>query len=288
MFKLEESTVVITGANSGIGFEIARTLAKRKACVIFACKNQFWGEYAVNKVKLDTGNTNIFYKNLDLSSIDSIHNFSNKFNLDFENLNVLINNPTIKCDSFSKTVDGFEMNMGVNHLGHFALTGLLLDKILKTPNSRIITISSLFYRFGKIDFDNMNDKKNFKSNKAYNNSRLANMLFSLELARKLKKHNIYTSSVSTHPGWTKISRSSNKFIRLFASIFGQSTELGALPTLHAVSLENVKNGDYFFPNKFGIYGKPQKKNILETASNLKISRQLWNLSEDLTQIIYKF
>lgn len=288
MFKLEESIVVITGANSGIGFEIARTLAKKKACVIFACKNQFWGEYAVNKVKLDTGNTNIFYKNVDLSSLDSIHNFTNEFNLQFKNLNVLINNPTIKSDLFSKTVDGFEMNMGVNHLGHFALTGLLLDKIIKTPYSRIITISSLFYRFGKIDFDNMNDKKNFKSNKAYNNSRLANMFFSLELARKLNEHNISTSSISSHLGWTKISNNSNKFTRLCASIFGQSIKSGVLPTLDAVLLKNVKNGDYFFPNKFGIYGKPQKKNILETASKLKISRQLWSLSEELTKIVYKF
>ena len=286
---LTGKVAIVTGANSGIGFETARALSEKNAKVIFACRNEFWGKYAVNKVKLDSGNTDIYFKHLDLADLSSIQKFADEINSENDNLDILINNAGIMMCPYQKTVDGFEMQIGTNHLGHFALTGLLLDNLMQTPNSRVVTVSSLYHRLGKINFGDIHSERKYHPVKAYQQSKLANLLFTYELARKFEKANSSTIAVASHPGWTATNLQKYKFsFRMFNPIFAQKPPMGALPTLHGAVAEDVKNAEYFGPRKLEIWGYPKKVNSSKKSKDLKSAKQLWELSEEMTKVSFGF
>ena len=196
--RLDGKTVIITGANTGIGLETAVDLAKRNGRMILACRSVERGEKAAVEVRKRSGNDNVVFRQLDLASLDSVRKFSGKILEEEPRIDILINNAGVLCRSRSLTQDGFEMQFGVNHLGHFLLTNLLLDRIKEAPSARIVNISSITHAFGNIDFDNLNSERAFSRLGAYGTSKLANILFSRSLAKHLKGTNVTVNSL--HPG----------------------------------------------------------------------------------------
>ena len=286
---LSGKTVIVTGANSGIGFETARALSEKNAQVIFACRNEFWGNYAVNKVKLDSGNTDILFKHLDLADLSSIRKFSEEVNSEMNSIDILVNNAGIMMCPYQKTKDGFEMQIGTNHLGHFALTGLLLDKIKSSRNSRVVNVSSLYHRPGKINLKDIHSEKKNHPVKAYQQSKLANLLFTYELAKKFEDANSSTIAVASHPGWTTTNLQKYKFsFRLLNPIFAQKPPMGALPTLYGAVADEVKNADYLGPRKLEIWGRPKKVNSSKRSKDNATAKKLWELSENLTGVKFQF
>ena len=198
--KLDGKTVIITGANSGIGLETAVDLAKRNARVILACRSVERGEKAAVEVRKRSGNDNVVFRQLDLASLDSVRKFSGKILEEEPRIDILINNAGVFYVTRTLTQDGFEMQFGVNHLGHFLLTNLLLNRIKEAPSARIVNVSSGAYSFGRIDFDNLNSERSFSQwgARAYQTSKLANILFTRSLAKRLKGTNVTVNSL--HPG----------------------------------------------------------------------------------------
>jgi len=202
-------------------------------------------------------------------------------------LDILINNAGIMMCPYQKTVDGFEMQIGTNHFGHFALTGLLSNKLIQTLNSRVVNVSSLYHRPGKINFEDINSEKKYHPVKAYQQSKLANLLFTYELARKFEEANSSTFAVASHPGWTATNLQKYKLsFRIFNPIFAQKPLMGALPTLHGAVGANVKNGDYFGPTRFEIWGHPRKVKSSKRSLDQNSAKQLWKLSEEMTNVSF--
>ena len=196
--RLDGKTVIITGANTGIGKETAIDLARRGARVILACRSVERGEKAAVEVRERSGNENAVFRQLDLSSLASVRQFSAKILEEEPRIDILINNAGVMMCPYSKTADGFEMQFGTNHLGHFLLTNLLLDRIKEAPSGRIINVSSLAYRFGKINFDDLNSQQSYSETGAYSQSKLANILFTRSLAKRLEGTNVTANCL--HPG----------------------------------------------------------------------------------------
>ena len=197
--KLDGKTVIITGANTGIGKETAIDLAKRNARVILACRSQEKGKKAEVDVRRESGNNDVHFRQLDLSSFTSIRKFAKEVLVEESRVDILINNAAVMLCPYMKTEDGFETQFGVNHLGHFLLTNLLLDKIKQAPEGRIVNVSSLAHTMcGPIDLDTINSEEKYSPFGAYNRSKLANVLFTKELAKRLEETNVTTNSL--HPG----------------------------------------------------------------------------------------
>ena len=235
--------------------------------------------------------------NLDLADLESIHSFVKKFNEKYSKLDVLLNNAGIVCP-YEKTKDGFEMQIGTNHLGHFALTGLLLDCLKNTKGSRVVNVSSLGHKSGKMNFDNfMFEEGGYSILKAYGNTKLSNLLFTYELQRRFEKFNVDCIAVAAHPGVAKSNLS--KYIikkplykigmAIANSIMSQSTSMGALPEIRASVDPLVKGGDYFGPGGFQEWkGYPIKVKSNDASRDLDNAEKLWEVSEDLTKISYDF
>ena len=197
--RLDGKTVIITGGNSGIGLETAVDLAKRNARVILACRSVEKGENAAVDVRKRSGNDNVVFVQLDLASLDSIREFAEKILEEEPQIDILINNAGVMIIPERRlTKDGLEMQFGTNHLGHFLLTNLLLDRIKEAPSARIVNVSSMAYRFGSIDFQNLNSERSYSRFSAYNNSKLANILFTRSLAKRLQGTNVTANAL--HPG----------------------------------------------------------------------------------------
>ena len=195
---LNGKTAIITGANTGIGLETAVDFAKRNARVILACRSKEKGEAAVVQVKKRSGNENVVFLKLDLSSLESVRTFSSKVLASEPHIDILVNNAGVMACPYSKTADGFEMQIGVNHLAHFLLTHLLLDRMKETPSARIVNVSSLAHHWGKIKFDDLNSERSYSSVGAYSQSKLANVLFTRSLAKRLEGSKVIVNSL--HPG----------------------------------------------------------------------------------------
>ena len=204
--RLDSKTMIITGANTGIGKETAIDLAQRGARVIIACRSADRAEAALQDIRCRSGSTNVVYYNLDLASLDSIRRFSQRVLKEEARVDILINNAGIMRCPYWKTEDGYEMQFGVNHLGHFLLTSLLLDRLKEAPAARIVVVSSLGYKRGKINFDDINSEKDYNPRVAYCQSKLANNLFTVALAKRLKGSNVTVNCL--HPGivWTELGR----------------------------------------------------------------------------------
>jgi len=194
---------IVTGSSSGIGYETARVLAAKNAAVVIAVRNLDKGQAALEKIKETHPNADAKVMELDLASLKLVGFFAEEFKKKYSRLDLLINNAGVMMPPYSKTTDGFELQFGTNHLGHFALTGQILDLLLKTENSRIVTVSSTGHRYGKLDFDDLNwEKRKYKKTKAYGDSKIANLYFTYALQEKLEKIGSKTIAVAAHPGWT--------------------------------------------------------------------------------------
>ena len=277
--ELAGSTVIVTGANSGIGFEAARALAGRGAHVILAVRDEKRGADAAGRI---AGSVEV--RKLDLASLDSVRSFAAGVSGD---IRLLINNAGVMAPPLTRTAEGFELQFGTNHLGHFALTNLLLPQI----TGRIVSVASLAHRGGSIDFDDPNwDRKPYKRWAAYGQSKLANLLFTLELQRRLQTSGSGVIATSAHPGWaaTNLQKGDNAVARSlmgFANrIFAQDAAAGALPTLYAATAD-VGGNAYVGPgNAAQTKGAPKLVGRSDAAQNTGDAARLWTLSETLTGV----
>jgi NAD(P)-dependent dehydrogenase (short-subunit alcohol dehydrogenase family) len=278
---------IVTGASSGIGFETARVLTAKNATVIIAVRNLEKGQTALNKIKEAHPDADARVMELDLASLDSVRRFADEFQKNFSQLDLLINNAGVMMPPYSKTEDGFELQFGTNHLGHFALTGQLLDLILKTENSRIVTVSSGAHRYGQLDFEDLNwEKRKYKKIKAYGDSKLANLYFTFVLQEKLEKAGSKTIAVAAHPGWTGTDLQRHVGLLNFLNRFvSQDIDMGALPTLYAATAPDVQESDYYGPDGWKeMKGYPKKVVSNELSQNKDIAKKLWDVSEELTKV----
>ncbi|WP_422122541.1 oxidoreductase [Planococcus sp. X10-3] len=289
-------TVIITGANSGIGLEAATVLAGKGMQLVLAVRNETKGAAARKKILTLHPEAKIEIRLLDVADLASVRSFAEGILRDFDSLDLLINNAGVMMPPFSKTKDGFEMQFGSNHLGHFALTALLLPLLEETPDSRIVTIGSLAHNRGAIDFDNLDGSKGYKAKKFYNQSKLANMLFALELDRRLKQHGSRTLSVVCHPGVsaTNIFKLGNRdaplLLRNLANkYYLQPPAIGALATVYAATDPNLKGGEYIGPDGPGRRkGYPALETPHSSALDEETAKRLWQVSEELTGVRFEF
>ena len=287
---------VITGANSGIGFEAARALAQRGATLLLACRDRSKAEEAAKQLRAESPRAAISADALDLASLESIRAFSQRAREKFPTVHVLINNAGVMALPKRQTADGFEMQLGTNHLGHFALTGLLLPSLLQAPGARVVTVSSMLHRRGKMHFDDLQSERAYSKSGAYGQSKLANLLFAYELQRRLAKAGKEAQSLACHPGYasTNLQSAGPKMtgsafnalmMRVSNSLLAQSAAMGALPTLYAATAAEAHGGDFIGPGGFlEMRGWPQK--LTSSAASLREddAARLWDVSETLTKV----
>lgn len=281
---------VVTGASSGIGFETARILAEKGATVILAVRNPQKGESALQRIRTRNATARAEMMLLDLANLQSVREFAAAFRRKYDRLDLLINNAGVMIPPYGKTADGFELQFGTNHLGHFALTGLLLPLLLNTPGSRIVNVSSLAHRYGNLNFDDLNwEKRRYKAWRAYGDSKLANLYFTYQLARKLEAAGAEMKVTAAHPGWsaTALQRHSTVF-QWGNKLFAQPAEMGALPTLRAATDPAAQSGDFFGPGGFQQWrGYPVKVESNPRSHDSDTAQRLWKVSEKLTGVKYE-
>lgn len=284
---LNNKIVIITGATSGLGKEAAKIIASKNATVIMAVRNTKKAEGVASEIRAEYKNAKLDIRQLDLGSLKSIKTFAEDFLKSYNQLDILINNAGVMACPYSKTEDGFEIQMGTNHLGPFALTGLLFPMLQKTANSRIVSTSSFAHLQGNIDFSDINwETRNYQTSKAYADSKIANLYFTYELAKICQGNNPLVTVA--HPGWTKTELDRYSGITEFlGNIFAQKVDMGTLPTLRAAFDPEAKPGDFFGPEGlFGIKGYPIKVKSNKLSHDEDIAKKLWEVSEKLTGIKY--
>jgi NAD(P)-dependent dehydrogenase (short-subunit alcohol dehydrogenase family) len=293
--NLSGKTVIITGANSGIGFETARTLAAKGAIVILAVRNIEKGNTAVKEIIHESSSSPVEVMRLDLADMESVRSFAAAFTDRYEHLDILINNAGVMIPPYGKTKDGFELQFGSNHLGHFALTGLLLPLLKKTPGSRVVTLSSIAHRGASIDFDNLDGSNGYKGMKFYGQSKLANLLFAKELDNRFKEHGMDALSIACHPGISNTNlfkfgkQEVPGFMKYMMKLFSQPAQMGALPTIYAATETSLNGGEYIGPDGRGNRkGQPAIEIPSAGVYKEQTMKKLWDVSEDLTGVRYKF
>lgn len=285
---------LVTGASSGIGFEAAKEFARKGARVILACRNLDKAQAALSKIRAEIPNADAETMQLDLTSLKSIRQFAAGFKAKYSRLDVLLNNAGIMMVPYARTEDGFERQFGTNHLGHFALTGLLMELLLKTPGSRVVNVSSNGHRFGTMPFDNLmyTGGKGYSRMGAYGRSKLANLLFTYELQRRLAAKGAGTLAVAAHPGLSATNLAAPiiggfmlKLGQPFMRLFMQSAAMGALPSIRAAVDPAVSGGQYYGPGgPNGTKGYPVLSQSNEASHNEADARRLWQVSEELTGV----
>ena len=281
-------TAIVTGANTGIGFQTAKALAEHGAAVVLACRDTGKAREAAAAI---TANTPVSVVRLDLASLDSVRQAAEQIRATHNRLDLLINNAGVWWPPHTLTPDGFELQLGVNHLGHFALTGLLLDRLLATPGSRIVTVTSLGHRTGAINFDDLHSRRRYRRNAAYAQSKLANLLFTYELQRRLATDQGTTVALAAHPGGTRTDlfrdaslafRAANTAI---GALFTQTAAMGALPTLRAATDPRARGGELYGPGGLGQFkGLPQRVESTAASHDRQVQARLWSVSEQLTKV----
>jgi NAD(P)-dependent dehydrogenase (short-subunit alcohol dehydrogenase family) len=280
-------TAVVTGANTGIGLETARMLALRGADVVLACRNLDKGQAALARIAAEKPAGRVSLAALDLGDLESVRAFAERFAAGHPRLDLLIDNAGVMVPPLSRTAQGFELQFGTNHLGHFALTGRLLPLLQRTPGARVVVVSSVAQNFGRIDFSDLNwERRRYSDFRAYGQSKLANMMFALELHRRLTAAGAGLRATAAHPGWTAtdLQRTAG-FTRLLNPLFAMKPAQGALPTLRAATDPAARGGSYWGPSRlFEINGPPAPAKIPRHAQDEAVAARLWDISEALTGV----
>lgn len=291
---LDGALAVVTGANSGLGLETARALAERGATVILACRSQAKAEAAIETLaRAGVARERLEFRACDLSSLDSIRACAAELGADPRPIDLLINNAGVMALPRSETRDGFEMQIGTNHFGHFALTGLLWPQL--AAGARVVTVASLMHRVGRIRFDDLHGQRRYDRWLAYGQSKLANLLFCFELQRRLAARGRPMTSVAAHPGYAKtnlltpgLRRSSSlaeRITNLGDRLIAQGPDMGALPTLYAATMPDVRGGDYYGPGGVSqLRGPPRRVAANARAHDRAAAARLWDTSVELTGV----
>jgi NAD(P)-dependent dehydrogenase (short-subunit alcohol dehydrogenase family) len=303
-----DTTVLVTGANSGLGFEATKAFAAKGATVIMACRSLERGEQAAHDINdqlgaAGTGSTGgrLDVRHCDLASLESVRSFAEGVRADYDTLDILCNNAGVMAIPRAETDDGFEMQLGVNHLGHFALTGLLLELLLAADgDTRIVTHSSGAHTAGEVDFDDLQREESYGKWEAYGQSKLANLLFAYELQRRLEAADVDVKSVACHPGYADTnlqyrgpkeadSRLRYGLMKVANTLFGQPAEQGALPLLYAATAPGVLGGAYYGPGGLlNMRGAPERQESNAASQDRADTERLWTVSEELTGVSYDF
>ena len=283
---------MVTGANSGLGFVAARELARKGAYIVLACRNQAKGEKARRAIEMRAPTATVEVSELDLASLDSVRAFAERLRSEHDGVDLLINNAGVMATPHRRTADGFELQFGTNHLGHFALTGLVINMLEGREDARVVTLSSGAHRVGKIAFDNLGGEHRYFRWRAYGQSKLANLLFALELDRRLRAAGSAVKSMSAHPGYAATNlqhagptRLDELLMLVPNKVLAQSEEMGALPTLYAATEPGVEGGTYVGPDGLAEQrGHPTKVSPNAAARNEVVARRLWEVSEEMTGV----
>jgi NAD(P)-dependent dehydrogenase (short-subunit alcohol dehydrogenase family) len=283
---------VVTGANSGLGLVTARELARKGALVVLACRNLDKGRAAQADVERAASGPAPELEELDLASLDSVRAFAERFMANHDGLDLLINNAGVMAPPRRRTADGFELQFGTNHLGPFALTGLLLPLMEGREDARVVTLSSSAHKFGRIAFDNLNGDHRYFRWRAYGQSKLANLLFALELDRRLRAQGSTVKSLAAHPGYAATNLQTaapplfdRLVMKVSNAVIAQSDQMGALPTLYAATEPGLEGGTYAGPDGPGEQrGHPKIVQPNKAARDEQTAARLWDVSADLTGV----
>jgi NAD(P)-dependent dehydrogenase (short-subunit alcohol dehydrogenase family) len=280
-------TAVITGANTGLGYETAAALAARGSRVVLAVRNLDKGKAAADLIAARNPGADVSVQALDLTSLASVREAAEALRDGLNRIDLIVNNAGVMMTPKGTTSDGFELQLGTNHFGHFAFTGLLLDRLLEVPGSRVVTVSSIGHRFGRIRFDDLGSDLSYNRVGAYGQSKLANLLFTYELQRRLA--GTATIAAAAHPGGSssELSRNLPRVVQLLFRPLEQSTAMGALPTLRAATDPGVLGGQYFGPGGFAeLGGYPKVVSSSDRSHDVTVQQRLWTVSQEKTGVIF--
>ena len=291
---LSGKVAVVTGATGGIGGPLARELARAGATVVIAARDAGRGAATAQAVRATVPGASVEVEALDLAGLDSIRAFVDRFAEAHDGADILVNCAGVMATARATTADGFEMQLGVNHLGHFALTGLLMPGMKDRAGARVATVSSLNHRWGRICFDDLQQERSYKRWRGYNQSKLANLLFAFELDRRLRAVHAAAASVAAHPGYTdtmlqrRMQDGLERRVLLVTNrLFGQSPDMGALPVLYAAAAPDVPGGTYIGPGGAGeARGYPAVALASAAARDPALATRLWDVSEELTGVSF--
>ncbi len=292
-----DKRAVVTGANSGLGLAVARELTRAGACVVMACRSLDKGRRAVEEVCRVVAEPCVHLEQLDLADLSSVHDFAERLSYSHDRVDVLVNNAGIMAPPRRETVDGFESQLGTNHLGHFALTGRLLPLLSAAPAPRVVTLSSIMHRIGRLRLDDLQMRRRYVNWLAYGQSKLANLMFAVELSRRATAAGSPVLSVAAHPGYaatnlqfaapaTRLERGS---MWVMNQTIAQSADAGALSALYAATTPGLPGGSFVGPDGFmELRGHPRLTRGAARAYDEAAGRALWERSEELTDVRYDF
>ena len=285
MPRLDDKVAVVTGANRGLGLEISAGLAGAGATVVMACRDPRKAQAGAAEVRRRVPQAKLEIMQLDLADLASVRQFAQDFKARFSRLDILCNNGSAIMVPLGKTRDGFETHIGTNHLGHFALTGLLLERLQATPGSRVVNTASMAHRLTKgLKLDDLHfERRPYKEMDAYGQSKLASLLYTFELDRRLRQSGSAVTAVAAHPGWSNTNPDQGSALMRWANSFmAQPAAMGALPSLYAATAPGVQGGEYFGPGGFKeLRGYPAKVGSSDESRDPQLAAALWARSEQL-------
>ena len=294
---LSGKVIVVTGANSGLGYESSKTFAEKGATVILAVRTVAKGDKAKSDILKTAPDAALNVMKLDVGDLSSVREFANAFKAKYQRLDILLNNAGVMAIPRQETVDGFEMQLGVNHLGHFALTGLLLDLIVNTPGARIHNVTSSANYTGTINFDDLMGEKEYGRWAAYGQSKLANVFFTFELQNRLSAAGYDTIVNTSHPGLVYTNLQANSveqsgtgmealLYRIIGPFMAQDVSMGVLPMLYGMTAKDAKAGAFYGPRIFNLRGYASEQKANNDTYDAKALKRFWEVSAELTGVTY--
>jgi NAD(P)-dependent dehydrogenase (short-subunit alcohol dehydrogenase family) len=286
---LSGKVAVVTGANSGLGYETALALARHRATVVMACRDEGRGTEAVDRLRVEAPDASVELSLLDLADLTSVRKFAESYAAERDHLDILVNNAGVMAlDERRQTADGFEMQLGTNHFGHYALTGLLLPQLQARPGSRVVSVTSFGHKVGRMNFDDLQWERSYRKWLAYGRSKLANLLFTFELDRRARAGGSAIVAAVAHPGYANTNLQSGTSFQ-WSNFMAQPAAEGALPQLYAATAPDVQGGEFFGPSGFMEQrGAPKRVKAAKKAYDTDSARRLWDVSEQLTGVTYQF